>query len=56
MSVHGAEAVPAVVLLDLRSRRPGFSAAAPLSVDKVPLGSIPSFYEKFRMRLAGMVV
>lgn len=56
MFVHGAEAVPAVVLLDLRSRRTGFPAATPLSVDKVPLGSIPSFYEKFRMRLAGMVV
>ncbi len=53
MSVHGAEAVLAVAFLDLRTRRPGFPATAPLSVDTVPLRSIPSFYENFRMRLAG---
>jgi hypothetical protein len=56
MSVYGAETVLAVAFLDLRSRKAGFPAAAPLIVDTVPLRSIPSFYEKFRMRLAGMVV
>lgn len=55
-SVHGIEAVLAVAFLPLRSRRLGFPAAAPLSGDTVPIRSIPSFYEFFCMRLAGMVV